>query len=301
MSLGAEATVAAASRLSRLLGLSEAVIGFVLVAFATSVPELAISLVAVINGNVGISIGNLLGSNITDLTLVIGIAALLAPVPIMIRRSLIQNLSTILFITSLFPLLLISVAADSRMIGVILLAVFGMYLFTSLKTRRPLPPLRDRFILRGGGLLNQVVMLMSGIAAVIIGSNVVVLSAVSIAELMGITQVIIGATIIAVGTSLPELAVAITAVLRKRYELALGNAMGSALTNLGLILGLVLVFTPIVIEFAIFSSLVSFLIATNLIVWYFVVNRKISRLGGLLLFMIYVLFLITSFFTSFLR
>jgi cation:H+ antiporter len=113
--------------------------------------------------------------------------------------------------------------------------------------------------------------------------------------MFGIAQSLIGASIIAIGTSLPELAVTLSAARQKKYTLIIGNAIGSAMTNVGLILGLILVLTPFVIDATVFSNLVTFLILTNIMLWYFISNEKIERIEGIAFVIFYQIFLIISF------
>jgi len=292
LSISADAVVRASTRLTRFLGITEATFGIVFIAFATSIPELAVSVSAVLGKAADISIGNLIGSNITNLALIVGIMAILAP--LIIRRGVLSTLSAILLLTSLFPLILVNIREAGRLIGVILIATFFIFVFTSVKAK---PQPSDQFV-PVGKKFSSALLLVAGLAGVLVSAHFVVSSAVQVAAALGVSQAIIGATIIALGTSLPELTIGVKAALRGRYGLALGNVVGSSITNLGLILGIVLLVSPIGISFFVFSDLVSFLIATNLIFWYLIVLGKVGKMGGLVLLMTYVLFVITTFFAG---
>lgn len=295
LSLSSEAVVVSSVKLSKLTRIKEMVLGMVFIAFATSIPELAVSANAIINGATGISIGNLIGSNIVDILLVVGICALITP--LIIKRELLKNISSILIITSLFPLILVNIPAPSKIVGLALIVVFFVYVVNSLKAKRPIPAM-NRIDHEIKNKVKQSLILILGLVGVIISSKFVVDSAVSIATILNIAQSAIGATIIAVGTSLPELAVSVKATLKKKYDLAVGNALGSCITNIGLILGLVLLVAPFEVNMIVFSDIVMFLIATNIMIWYFVVKGKIGRIGGIILLCTYIVFLISAFMIS---
>jgi cation:H+ antiporter len=274
--------------MSRRYGVSEAAIGLVLIAVATSLPEMAVAASAVIEGAPEITVGNLVGASISNLALITGMSALIAP--ILIRRELLGGLSTILFLTSLFPLILVNVPAASKWIGATLLATFGIYAFNTLKTRTPIETDQNRPW--GWWVVPSFVL---GLAAVIVSSGLVVDAAASVAAAAGVSKAVIGATIVSVGTTLPELTVSLRAMIKKRSELALGNILGSGMTNLGLILGLVLLGAPGAVNFATYGSLIAFLLAGNLVVWYLIVRGSIRRLEGAALLVFYIVFVTSQF------
>ena len=233
-------------KLAKITGLSEMVIGFIFLAVATSLPELAVSLSAIASNDIGLSIGNLLGSNVADICLVIGIAALFGP--LIIKEKQLKELSSILFLSSLIPILLLSLTYASRLVGVILIFVFFFFVYYSVK-RGMKVKIEEKFeridhmypIKLWATTLFWFVL---GFVGVFLSSRLIVDSASSIALSIGMTEAVIGATVIAIGTSLPELAVGITAMKAKRWHLLFGNAIGSTVTNITLILGTVLATTP---------------------------------------------------------
>lgn len=289
-----------AVKLAKFTGLDELVIGFIVISVTTSLPELAVSVSAISKGDVGISIGNLLGSNITDICLIVGLVALLKPVKI--SRWMFRDLSTILFLTSVIPLFLLVVKEASRLIGAVLLIFFALFCLYSLKsritTRAPKPKTlntpRNPYKKKRAVLVNSLSFLV-GIGGVILSSNFAVDSALNVASIIGIVPAVIGATVVAMATSLPELSVNLAALRTKHISLALGDAIGAGLTNTTLNLGIVLLVAPITVNMTIFSTLVSFLLLANVFMWYFLERGKLTHLEGLSLLILYQLFLVTIF------
>lgn len=293
-------TIDNAIKLSRMTHIGELVIGFILLSFATSAPELAVSFSAITSHNVGISIGNLLGSNVANLALVLGIPALMTPLTIGSRSY--KKLMSIIFLSSMIPLLLFSLEEVGRMMGFILIGIFILFSAYLMKKKITLeltkkePKNMIQRISKPFEFYMAVAMLAIGIIGTLISSSFVVSSASKIASMIGISQTIIGATIVAIGTSMPELSITIQGIRKERYSLILGNTIGSCLTNLTLILGIVLLMSPITVNFSIFSTLIIFVVASTLITWYFAMSgRKIDRMEGLTLVFLYMIFLMFTF------
>ena len=286
-------------KISRLANLSEVVIGFIFIAFATSVPELAVSVSAVTSSDVGIAIGNLLGSNIADIALIVGIASFFGPV--ILQRRLLREITTILFLTSLIPLILLNVKETGKIIGIVLIFIF--FLFVYYSTKRKLKPRMGKIKendkndhpFKAKLLSVAIIMFCIGIVGVFISSRFVVDSAADIAMQMGIAEAVIGATIIAVGTSLPELAVGIAAIKKGHWGLVFGDAIGSAMTNLTLVLGMVMFVAGLPIDIRIFETLIMYLLVINMVLWYFIGRGRLDRKAGIVLLFIYQLFLMTIF------
>jgi len=286
-------------KLARMTKLSELVIGFILLSVATSVPEFAISLSAILSNNVSISIGNLLGSNIANLGLVLGILAITRPM--IVRGASFEKLLTILFLSSLIPLLLLGLSKASVVVGVLLILVFVFFSLYSVKEKITLKlvekePNNLLQTLKEFRFYKSLFLVFIGMGFVFLSSKFLVNSGSNIAKFLRIKESLIGATIIALGTSLPELSIALTSVKEGRSKMALGNVIGSCLTNLTFIMGIVLISSPFTIDMSIFSTLLSFVIATTIITWYlFTTGKKLDRKEGILLLFIYITFLIVSF------
>ena len=292
-----ESVISSSVTLSSLTKLSELAIGFVILSVLTSLPELSVTLFSATADSMGIAVGNIFGSNIANLGLIIGHAALVGRIKV--KRRELKKLSTILFLTSLIPITLLMLIEVSFFIGVILLSVFVLFTAYSIKknivVKGKLEEEPKEKAELSKYIVNNFIILLIGIAVVLVSSKVVVDSASNIVLEMGIAQTLIGATIIAVGTSIPELSIMLVAIRRKRVTLALGNAIGSNLTNISLILGALLVFSPISINISLFSTLVFFSVITSISTWYFIDKGRLNRLEGMALLLVYLLFLITIF------
>lgn len=293
-------------KIAKFTRLSQIVIGFILLSVATTIPELAVSIYAIISEDIGISIGNLLGSNVTNICLILGIVAMIKPF-IMGERAL-KNLSIILLLSSLIPVLLLNVTVvtvASRFIGIILVLAFILFCLYSVKERiiiekivfREPTKLFQRLIIPFK-FYKSILILFLGLAGVIISARFVVDSASSVAEIVGIPESVIGATLMAFGTSIPEFFLALTAVKKGHIGLALGDTIGACLTRLTLVLGIVLVFSQFVINMTIFTTLISFVIASTILLWFFLGSfgrRKLDKGEGTVLLFIYITFIITTF------
>jgi cation:H+ antiporter len=198
-----------------------------------------------------------------------------------------------LFVASIIPLTLLYIGFAQQYMGIILLAIFFVYLYQLSKTRTTKEE---------GALGNEKQKLhrysfltILGAAGVVITSFFIVDSASFIAQGIGIPRIVIGATIVAFGTSLPELATSIGSVRKGHLDLALGNIVGSCFINITCILGVILIASPLRIDMAAFSSLAMFSLITNLFLWYFLSNERISWREGAVLLIMYAIFLATSF------
>jgi len=282
-------------------GLGKTTVGFILVAFATSLPELFVAIFAIINPeNVGVSIGNVLGSNISNICLVLGIIFVLIALrypnnakflPAMAKEET-GDLYFALLVASVIPLALLYIGSASYIIGAILLAVFSYNMYQLSKKRN----VRDEPVLgeESCKLKKYVALAVLGAAGVVASAYFIVETASYIALSVGIPKVVIGATIVAIGTSLPELVTSIDSIKKGHADLALGNIVGSCFMNITLILGVTLIAAPFRVELAAFSELIIFSLVANLFLWYFLSNEKIGWREGAIFLFIYVLFLATS-------
>jgi cation:H+ antiporter len=275
--------------LIELTGLGEASAGFAILSVMTSTPEIMVAVFSILQGTIGITVGDILGSNVANIGLVIGIMAIIGPLAACCT-DLLGEMVDILFLSSLIPLLLVVFQVLSPLVGAALLAVFVFIVYKMSKGRSP--ALVDERKMATSRKVKKVVIakLVVGIVVVIIAAQLAVSSAIYIANALGVPPILIGARVVAVGTSLPELALNIEAVRRGRPRLALGNAIGSNLTNLTLILGLVLLASPFAVDLTIFVEILPFLLITTLILWRFLTKGGVSKVGGILLLMSYILF-----------
>jgi cation:H+ antiporter len=271
---GGEVLVRGGSGLARSLGMSPLVVGLTVVAFATSAPELAVTLGASLAGSPGLAVGNVVGSNVANVLLVLGLSALV--LPLAVRSQLVRlDIPTMIF----FSVVLLLVALDgtvSRLDGALLFALLLGFLVSSVLVGRrataraaavaaaPAPGAATRPAAAsgsaaaadpaGGGApgaddadkrpLRDVLLVVVGVALLVVGARWLVSAATDIATAAGLSDLVIGLTVVAVGTSLPELATSVIAAVRGEREMAVGNVVGSNVFNVGAVMGLASLLTP---------------------------------------------------------
>lgn len=248
--VGAEALVRGASRLAATLGIAPLVIGLTIVAFGTSAPELAVSIKAVYSDQAAIAVGNVIGSNIFNVLLILGISALIGPLSV--SRRLIRYDVPLMIGLSVVVLLLGLDLIYDRIDGLLLFGGLVVYSFLLMRLPRrknaDVPPGiaddlertdRDR-----GGWVFNVSAVVVGLGLLILGSQWLVDSAVTIATAMGVSDLVIALTVIAAGTSLPEVVTSVVASLRGERDIAVGNVVGSNLFNIMGVLGLAVLIAP---------------------------------------------------------
>lgn len=239
--VGGEFLVRGASALATRLGISPLTVGLTIVSVATSAPELAVSLGAAVRGETELAVGNVVGSNIANILLILGVAALIMPLVVKIQLLRVD----IPFMTAL-SVVAIVLAIDGNLNivdGLVLLALYLVHLVYSVIAGRRSSP---EDVAEIAGSVDAVPMhvgaafglIILGVATLVGGSQLLVAGAITIAAALGVSGLVIGLTIVAVGTSLPELAAAIVAVRHGERDLAVGNVVGSNIANIGLVLGL---------------------------------------------------------------
>ncbi|MCW4014961.1 MAG: sodium:calcium antiporter [Candidatus Bathyarchaeota archaeon] len=290
LALSSHYTINAIEKLIALTGLSEMSAGFILLATLTSVPEIIVALFAVLDGEPGISIGDILGSNVFNIGAVLGILGLLGYLKTCCTDMLL-DLTDILFLTSLIPLLLVIFSVSSPVVGILLLGTFVANTYFMAKKRTPTVEVNgnSQAVKKKGRMTKVIALLAIGLIGVIVSARLVVSSGIEIASILGAPAILLGAKVIAIGTSLPEFTTDLAAVRRGRVHLAIGGIIGSNLTNLTLVLGLVLLTSPSV-DITILTELLPFLLITTVIFWRFLTRGGISKFGGALLLATYLLF-----------
>ena len=239
---GADYLVEGASAIARRFGLSEFVIGLTIVGMGTSAPEMVVSFIGAAQGNADIALGNVVGSNIFNTLLILGVTALLLPMPITAanrKKDIPMNiLITILLIVLGLEMTLFGFGTDglSRVDGAILLTLFIVYMVLAFRQKNVEEPSSTEEAKPVKPWL-AVLMILGGLAGLVYGGNLFVDSATSIAKALGVSDKFIAITILAGGTSMPELATCVAAAVKKKGQLALGNIIGSNVFNLLLILG----------------------------------------------------------------
>ena len=238
---GAELLVRGASRLAVSWGISPLVVGLTVVAFGTSSPELAIAIGSVIGGESDLAVGNVVGSNIANVLLILGLSAALAP--LVVRSQLVRFDVPVMIAASVLVLLFSLDGVIGAVDGVALVAALAIYLVVLIRrSRRETPDVVDQFGQEYGDVppspVRNISLALAGLALLVVGSNLLVDAAVALAEQIGVSQLVIGLTVVAVGTSLPEIATSLVALARGARDIAVGTAIGSNIFNLLAVLGI---------------------------------------------------------------
>jgi len=247
LAVAAEVLVHGAASLSRRFGLSPLVIGLTVVSIGTSLPELVVSVEAAVTGNGGLALGNVVGSNIANIALILGIAALIAPIAV--QAKVVRTDAPILVAVSAGFIGLVWDGGLSRGDGVLLTVGILAYVFYTFHlAQQASPDLQEEAssvlpsphsVLLDGGLV------AIGIAGLVGGAHFLVTGAITVAAALGVSPVVIGLSVVAVGTSLPELATSVVAAWRGQGDIAVGNALGSSIFNLLGILGVTVLIHPL--------------------------------------------------------
>jgi cation:H+ antiporter len=295
--------VGGAAGLARQLGIPALVIGLTIVAFGTSAPELVVSVRAAIDARSDIVLGNVVGSNIVNIALILGIAALVRPLNIRIRSI---RAETPVMIGAVIALVLFSIDAGiGRIEGVLLLIALVLFIFYSYRTERSESAgleaeLREEMFRpagTSGTVRKNTVLIMVGMVGLALGAHLFVESSVSFAHYFGVSEKFIGLTIVAAGTSLPELATSVVAAMRGEADISVGNIVGSNIFNILAILGLSAIVSPITVSGGISSAGYlwdyTFLLAVSVFVWLVMRSgMKITRTEGVLLIGSYIGYLV---------
>jgi len=289
LALSSHYAIKAIEKIIALTGLSEMSAGFILLATLTSVPEIIVALFAVLEGEPGISVGDIVGSNVFNIGVVLGVLAIFGYLKTCCTN-LLMDLTDILFLTSLIPLLLVIFNVATPIVGVLLLGTFVANTYFMAKKRTPTVEVNGNSeMAKKENKTKVIALLIVGLVGIIVSARLVVSSGVNLAVILGAPSILLGAKVIAIGTSLPEFTIDLAAVRRGHVHLAIGDIIGSNLTNLTLVLGLVLLTSPSV-DIAILTEILPFLLITTVIFWRFITRGGISKIGDIILLGVYLLF-----------
>ena len=286
--LGANWLVDGSSSIAKRFGISEFVIGLTIVGIGTSAPEMVVSFLSAFQGKADMAIGNIVGSNIFNTLMILGVTALIAPITIT-KSNLKKDIPLNIIVTALLILLgmnftIFGKGADQlcRLDGVILLLIFAWYLWSSFRS--------DKGDADGEGIKEyktgiSVLLIIAGLAGLIFGGRLFVNAATELAKAFGVSDKFIAITVMAAGTSMPELATCVVAALKGRGQLALGNVLGSNISNILLILGGSALITPLsfggmtYVDLGVVLAAAIFILASA----YCFKKKKLDRFEGLLL------------------
>ena len=288
---GADWFVDGSSALAFRLGIPQLVIGLTIVAMGTSAPEAAVSITSALKGNEGITVGNVVGSNIMNILLILGIASVIVPLAVQKSTRLIE-IPYMIAITVLFGVLGYTGENVTRVEGGILWIAFLIYLgyllWMAKKGKEDNEPDEKQ-----KSLPVQLLMILVGLVCIVLGSRFVVDGATEIAEVIGISERIIGLTIVAFGTSLPELVISIAAARRGNADIAIGNIVGSNVFNILFVAGTSALIRPVVFErkFVLDTAMAT---ATAVLLLVCVCNKdsKLKRTGGIIMLLAYAAYFV---------
>lgn len=292
---GADFLVDGASAIAKRFGISDLVIGLTVVAFGTSMPEFVVNMVSVAEGSTDLAITNILGSNIINTFVILGLTALVYPVisqkrsrDFDIPMSIIAGILVLCFVAVQLPFGE-SERGIGRIGGIVLLLMFCYFLYNTFRHAKDHPEEADAEAIKPMGVGKAILLVSCGFIGLVVGGELIVQSAVDITTRCGVSEAIIGLTIVALGTSLPELATSVIAAFKKNSDIALGNVIGSNIFNVFFVLGMSATIRPLPAYEGI--ELDAIIAASgSVIVWMAVKTnkeRKVQRWAGLLLLLIY--------------
>jgi len=296
---GADYFVDGSSNIARLLKIPPILIGLTIVALGTSSPEATVSIIAALGGNADVAVGNVVGSNIFNITIVIGVAAFLFPLKV--QSETIKKEIPFTLLASIVMLVLMSDIAlqgfssnvltrSDGIIFLIFLSIFMYYVIElGLRSRQNATLTQVTENVKWG---KNILITLVGLAAIIFGGDLVVDNATKIAYSLGMSETLVGLTIIAIGTSLPELVTSISAALKKESEIALGNIVGSNIFNILFVLGASSAITPIAVNDKVFIDVIIMIALTLVLLVFARTGFKIGKREGLMLASAYVIYLV---------
>lgn len=295
---GADWLVSGASSLASRLGVSALVIGLTIVAFGTSAPELTVNLLASVQGNTDIAIGNILGSNIANILLILGISAIIYPLAVQkgtVWREIPFALLAVIVVGILANDVFFdgaSVSVLSRIDGLVLISFFAVFLYYIFSVSKSSKDDNGETV----ELLSttkSATMIIGGLVGLVIGGKWIVDGAVLFATKLGVSEALIGLTIVAVGTSLPELATSAVAAYKKNVDIAIGNVIGSNIFNIFWILGVSASIAPLPFSSALILDLGVVIFVTVLLFLALFVGRKLvlERWQGVVFVVIYLIYI----------
>lgn len=296
---GADFLVDGASNIAKKLHIPEIIVGLTIVSIGTSMPELFVSVTSSINGHSDMSIGNIIGSNICNLMLILGLSAIISPVKFQKQTKLIE-IPLCLFVTFIFALFCNTELKLDRIESIILIILFVLFItytiIMGLKNKTVNSKKEEQEIKKISTLKN-IIYLILGIIGLKFGGDFVVDNSVAIADIFNISEKIIGLTILAVGTSLPELVTSVTASIKGNSDIAVGNIIGSNIFNILLIIGVSSSINPIVFNPTYNIQFIILLIGTVLLSVFSIIPPKneVSRSNGIIYLIMYVIYMVILF------
>lgn len=284
---GADFLVDGASAVAKKFNISDMIIGLTIVSFGTSAPELVVNIGAALDGKNAMIIGNVLGSNIFNTCLIVGVAGLIYPLAVQratVRKELPFSIFIIVLMFFLANDALVFGGTNniSHLDGIILLLFFGAFLYYVYSSSKNVADSETVDIIEEMPLPKSLLFIVLGMAGLVFGGNLVLVNSVKFAEYFGMTERVIGLTVIAIGTSLPELATSVVAAMKKNSDIAMGNVVGSNIFNILLVLGFSASVSPSIIEYDAAANFdIGFLLATTVLLTSFLfIGTKVKPTTG---------------------
>lgn len=301
---GADTLVSGSVSLAKRFRISNIVIGLTIVAFGTSMPELLVSTIAALSGTTDIAIGNVVGSNIANILLILGVSATIYPIAV--KSATVWKEIPFAFLAAL---LLVFLSMDTVFSGqvnsyltrgdaLVLLATFGVFLYYILSAAKSNDPAADVEEIIVYSLTRTILYIVVGLAALMLGGYWMVEAAKALAAMIGLTEHVIGLTVVAVGTSLPELATSVVAARKKNADIAIGNVIGSNIFNIMWILGVTAVIQPLPVSQSSYVDILLMLLVTFVLFATVLFGKKheLERWQGgifIILYVAYTVFLLS--------
>ncbi len=296
---GADFLVLGASSIARRYQISELVIGLTIVAFGTSTPEFFVNLIASLGGNSDIAIGNVLGSNIANFLLILGISALICP--LVVKSGTVWR--EIPF--SLLAVIVLAITVNDKWIdnlpfsvlsrgdGLVMVCFFLIFIYYSASIARTIEGMEDIIPEKTYSIFRSLLLVLGGFIGLSVGGKWIVDSAVDIALASGMSEALVGVTIVAIGTSLPELATSAVAAYHKNIEIAVGNVVGSNIFNIFYVLGLSSIIKPLPFNTEYNVDITTVIVASSVLFMFMFIGRKhtLDRWQGALFFIAYILYI----------
>ncbi|MFC0560134.1 calcium/sodium antiporter [Halalkalibacter alkalisediminis] len=298
---GADYFIDGSSNIATLFRVPPLIVGLTIVAFGTGAPEATVSIIAALEGSADVTIGNIVGSNILNISLVVGVTAFIFPLSV--ERPTIKKEIPFAFLSAVALIVLMSdrglQVTDVNMItrsdGIIFLLFFSIFLYYVIEAARNSREQTSDIPLQSeetGTWGKNVLITIVGLAAIIFGGYLVVENSTDIAFRFGMSETLVGLTIVAIGSSLPELITSVTAAMKQQSEIALGNIVGSSIFNILFVLGVSSIISPLPVNDKLFFDVIVLLILT---VFLFVFSRtkyKVAKSEGLILAIFYIVYLV---------
>jgi len=295
---GAEFLVRGSKNLALAMGIRPMIVGLTVVAFGTSMPEFFVSFTSALKNSSSIAVGNIVGSNICNIGLILGMAALVRPLSV--NSGMLKREMPIMLGASLLFWALIADGSIGRLDGALLMAGIVLFTFQQIQSARKEIAAGKNGVgeesAPDNSKLKNLLFALGGIAGLVVGANLMITGAISLALKIGVSELVVGLSIVAFGTSLPELATSMVAAARKESDISIGNVVGSNIFNILFILGLTALVSPIPVEASVISTQTPAMLAFSVVLLPFMIfKRDINRLEGFILLAAYVAYVVWIF------